>query len=315
MTQKDHLEIAKNEKDTAFTLSLDRLSIVFTEPNTESVKKTVGLLVSDHITKSYPGMQVTKNHRYEVSCKIPLPFKPNSIRHNVCFEAGPRRPGQASFRLDFNPAALSPEATLDLGVFLQGIMAEDDLIFFRAGKITRSDVALDLPGYHLADCIVRSARMQKHGVYSNRHGDPESTYLGTPRSRCIVVYDKPNEDKLDTHLRLECRVKPGILGRELAELPNPFSGVKLIPANFADAAGLDIPSQFIADSIRMGGLKRALKPLDKSAQKALRAAFTSAQSQLPSVDDLWATWPEVLKSCGLGKQLGAVPVKTYMAAA
>jgi hypothetical protein len=193
-------------------------------------------------------------------------------------------------------------------VFLDSIIDPDPVAFFRAGRVTRCDVALDLFGYHHEDLIVRSSRIQKHGVYSNRHGDIQTTYLGTPKSRRVVAYEKSFAGSSETHLRLECRLKPGFYGAQVAKLENPFSRVKLIPVDFFDPAEIGIPAQFIADSIRIGGVKRALWALDPTQRKALKKAFKGAESLLPSLDALWALWPQTLISCGLGKHLGAVPV-------
>jgi hypothetical protein len=300
---------AMSVKDMLYKLTLDRLSICFNEPNAESVQKTCGLLVSDHITKYIPGMVATANARYKVSCAIPLPSDANAIKSTVCFEAGPRRPNQPPFRLDFNPSKLSPAGLNELFGYLDGWIDENAFVFFHAGKITRCDVALDFPGYRNDDVIVRTPRLQKHGVYSNRKGDPETTYVGTPKNRRVIAYDKPFG--LDKSLRLECRLKPGILGHQVAILSNPFTGIELLPADFSDAAGLGIPAQYVADCFRIGGLKRALKPLDAAQKKALKGAYEAAKSLLPTLDSLWATWPDVLVACGLGKELGAISTKVY----
>jgi hypothetical protein len=317
MDQLKQVAINNNTSDnttatnTTEIVSLDRLTICFNEPNAESVQKSAGLLLDDHYVKAIPGMKVTKNQRYHVSCSIPFPTETNGPRHTLCFEAGPRHPGQASFRLDFNPSKFVPDAIFEFFGFLNNVIDADDLNFFRDGRITRCDVALDMPGLHVPDTIVWGRRFQKHAVYSDRRGNPETVYLGTPRSRRIVIYDKPNEDGHGTHLRLETRLKPRILGRELAQLPNPFAGLKLYPATFPDAAALGIPSQYIADSMRIGGVKRAGKPLDKSQRIALEKARAAASSLIPNLDTLWAAWPEVLKGYGLGKQLGAIPVQGF----
>jgi hypothetical protein len=129
----------------------------------------------------------------------------------------------------------------------------------------------------------------------------------------VVAYDKPNQSGIGTSLRLECRLKPGIFGHQLAQLENPFDGVELLPADFSVAAGICIPAQFIADSCRVGGIKRALKPLDAPKAKALKSAYAAAKSFIPSPDSLWATWPDVLIACGLGKELGAIPINVCKA--
>jgi len=297
-----------------FKLSLDRLSVCFKESDKESVKKTCGLILSDKVTNYIPGIIVTQNARYEVSAKIPLPSNSKGAKTTVWFEAGPRRPDQPSFRLDFNPSKLSPAGLAELMGLLAGWIAANETIFFYSGKITRCDVALDFPGHRNDEVIIRARRLQKHGVYSNRYGDPQTTYIGTPRGRRVVAYDKPNHSG-DVSLRFECRLKPGILGHQLVNLPNPFAGIELFPAAFPDAAGLGIPAQFIADSCRIGGIKRALKALDKQQAKALKNAYAAAHSLIPNLDTLWATWPDVLIACGLGNELGALPAKVYKAKA
>ena len=177
-----------------------------------------------------------------------------------------------------------------------------------AAEFTRCDIAIDLLGHRLEDVIVRSSRLQKHGVYADRYGTVQTTYLGTPRSRCVVAYDKPLEGSLVTRLRLECRLKPRCLGYQLAQLKDPFAGVQLLRAGFSEGSGIGVPAELIADSIRIGGLKRALLPLDASQRKALKKAYKDATSLLPNLDEAWAAWPDILASYGLGKELGAVPV-------
>ena len=241
------------------------------------------------------------------SCRLRLPFDATA-QETVCFEAGPTRPGQASYRLEFNPSKLSKPGLDDLIVFLNSFIDADPIEFFRGSRVTRCDVAIDLLGHRLEDVIVRSSRLQKHGVYADRYGTVQTTYLGTPRSRCVVAYDKPLEGSLVTRLRLECRLKPRCLGYQLAQLKDPFAGVQLLRARFSEGSGIGVPADFIADSIRIGGLKRALVPLDASQRKALKKAYKDATTLLPNLDEAWAAWPDILASYGLGKELGAVPV-------
>jgi hypothetical protein len=240
------------------------------------------------------------------SCRLRLPFE-GPDKETVCFEAGPTRPGQASYRLEFNPSKLSKSALDDLIAFLTSTIDPDPVEFFRGGKVTRCDVAVDLPNYRLEDVIVRTTRLQKHGVYANRYGTVQTTYLGTPKSRCVVAYDKPQEDSLVIRLRLECRLKPRCLGLQLARLENPFAGVQLLPADFSKGSGIGIPAEFITDSIRIGGLKRALVPLSAAQRNALKKAYQQAESLLPDLHEEWAAWPATLISYGLGKELGALP--------
>jgi hypothetical protein len=235
-----------------------------------------------------------------------VPFCGSASKHTVVFEAGPTLPGVSSYRLEFNPSEITKPGLNDLLPFMDGVMDEDSTVFFLGGKVTRCDTALDFGSLHMNDIILRTTRLQKHGIYSDKLGWPETTYMGTPKSRRIVAYQKLVPG--GAILRLECRVKPGCFGHQIASLPNPFKGVQLIPADFSAVAGLQIPPQFIADSMRIGGIKRALPPLTQPQRKALKHAWASAQGLIPNLDALWAKWPQALIDCGLGKHLGAIPV-------
>ena len=300
----DQHEASLSNLSEKVTLKFDRLSQCYNEPNLDFVKSTCGLLLDDHYRKTIPGLKVTANARYHVSCQIPVPFSSIDKKSVVTFEAGPRHPGMSSYRIDFNPSKLSSSGSTDFLSVLQTSIDADTTEFFKLGKVTRCDLALDFPGYHLVDVIVRSSRAQKHGLYSDRYGDPETVYCGTPRSRRVVAYEKPIEASSASCLRLECRLKPGILGHQLINLKNAFAGIDLIPEDFSVAGGLPIHHQFIADSIRLGGLKRALRPLGTAQRKQLKTAYSAASPLIPNLDVFWAQWPHALESCGLTKGLG-----------
>jgi hypothetical protein len=287
---------------------LDKLSLCFAENNPEHSLITAKMLIGDHINKSILGFSVTSNSRYKASARIPLPLVSDGVKQMVVFEAGPQRPGTASYRLEFNPSKLTAAGMTDLHVLLGTFVDADPVVFIAKSRVTRCDVALDLPGLCLQNVIVKSSGLRKHGVYSDQHGNPETVYLGTPKSRRVVAYDKQPAGGGETFLRLECRIKPQCYGYLLASLDNPFKKVRLIPADFISGVDIGIPWQFIADSIRIGGLKRALRYVDKKRQKSLKHAFAAAQSILPDPAELWAAWPQTLISYGLGKELGAIPI-------
>ena len=75
-----------------------------------------------------------------------------------------------------------------------------------------------------------------------------------------------------------------------------------------EASGIGIPAQFIADSIRIGGLNRALLPIYPPQHKMLKKAYKDAASVLPNLDEAWAAWPSTLIGYGLGEELGATPI-------
>lgn len=176
--------------------------------------------------------------------------------------------------------------------------------FFSTGRITRIDVAVDLVGFTIDDLIVLTERKQKHGVYSNRHGVPETVYLGTPRSSRVVAYTKPIGQSGQPGTRLECRCKPNCTGQEVAGLPNPFAKIRLLPTQALDCLIPHIPGQLLADSIRLRGLKRASELFDLRTRNRITAALNRSISLLPNADALWAGWHDALVGVGLGNELG-----------
>jgi hypothetical protein len=305
--------ISPTNTTTNIQIILDRLSICFNEPNKDNVKGTCGLILSDKYTKEISGMKVTANARYHVSARIPMPITYDAVeKHPVYFEAGPKMPGYPSYRLDFNPAKLTSDGIDELKCLLDSIMDPTPEEFFGKGRVTRVDIAADLNGLGLNDLIVLASRKQKHGVYSNRYGEPETVYLGTPRSARVVAYTRPTKAS-GVAIRLECRLKPRCPGEDIASLPNPFSKVTLYSVKAL--TGLGLPPQMLADSIRLRGVKPAIQGLDPKKQKMILAALDPSKSILPDASALWAGWPMALILAGLGKELGApLPFNTKQAA-
>ena len=82
-------------------------------------------------------------------------------------------------------------------------------------KLTRIDVALDLPGLSLDEVIVRSKGQRKHGVYTSQTSRLETLYLGSVKSNRTVAYTKV-KGAIEFH-RIERRMRPNIWGQELSE--------------------------------------------------------------------------------------------------
>jgi hypothetical protein len=284
---------------------LDRITICYNDSNSDNVRDTCRLLLSERYTREISGLRIRPNARYEISATIPVPFMTASAdRHPICFEAGPRRPGCPSYRLDFNPSQLSQAAIDQVKVLLDTTIDPTPEEFFSTGRITRIDAAVDLHGFTIDDLIVLTARKQKHGVYSNRYGIPETVYLGTLRSSRVVAYTKPIGQFGLLGTRLECRLKPNCTGQEVAGLPNPFATIRLLPTRPLDGLISRVPGQLLADSIRLRGLPRTLQLFELRSRNRITSALNRSISVLPNADALWAGWPDALVRVGLGEELG-----------
>lgn len=289
------------------TPKLDRLTICFSDLNAANVNATCGQLITWKTADDLPGVHVQQSPRYRVRALIPLPLHPDlPDTHNAYFEAGPWHQAMPSYRLDFNPSALTEYAITRLLCLLDTCMDATPFEFFSKGTVTRLDAAVDLPGYTLEDVIVRSTGKKKHGAYSNKDGVPETQYIGTPRSARIVCYTKPDPATGQSSLRLERRLRPKIYGLEVADLRNPFAKIELLHVDALASLGLGFPTQFFADSVRLRGLSRALEALPKDQRKAVKTLLTATPNIVPDANQIWCRWKDSLIATGLGHELGAL---------
>lgn len=169
----------------------------------------------------------------------------------------------------------------------------------RDSVFTRVDHALDIPGLSVDAILARSRGARAHGIYSNPRGTPETQYLGKTKSNQSVVYTKNTDD--GPMLRTERRTHPGCHGSELQFLPNPFRVIQMVHTDSLRPllTGM-IPDQFF-DSVRVRGFTHVLATLPPAQRRAIKAVLRDpAKSLLPSMDEVWRTWPDVLKSSGLG---------------
>jgi hypothetical protein len=308
----NNAKTSTNSATEIISYKCDKLTLCYTENDPEKSLITANMLIGDQMSKSIPGSIVISNSRYKATARIPITVDEDGNKELIVFEAGPRRPGMASYRLEFNPSKLKAFGIAQLHGVLGTLIDLDLVVFMAMAKVTRLDAALDLHGLCLENVIVKAAGLRKHGVYSDQHGNPQTVYLGTPKSRRVVAYDKDLDGDGVLSLRLECRVKPYCSGHEIASMKNPFEKVRLIPANFMAVCNLGIPDQILADGMRIGGLKRVLPHLDKKQRNLLKHAFAASISILPDPASLWAAWPETLISYGLGKELGAIPITIFV---
>jgi hypothetical protein len=186
-------------------------------------------------------------------------------------------------------------------------MHELPMLLNTTTRITRIDIALDIPGVRLADVAVRVAHAQILTPFS-RSGTLKSLYFGNPKSpHQIVAYDKADEvaeknglpQPLQPILRIETRIKAfGGKARRFSELldhENPFEDIFIVCLDQL-APHLPNPERlFFLDSVRYRGVQAALKVVPKSQRQHYWP------SSLPAPDwwspkGAWSQWPDVVNT-------------------
>ncbi|OWK18713.1 hypothetical protein AJ88_00895 [Mesorhizobium amorphae CCBAU 01583] len=185
--------------------------------------------------------------------------------------------------MEFNPARLTAQAWKDLRLFLQTTVDPTPSAFMNNGRVTRIDLAVDLPGMEVGSVIIQTTKKKKVGVYSDQSGEPQTVYLGAPTGKNrVVAYTKINKATGVKSVRVECRVNPKCHGSDLQEIANPFASITLVPTSVLDGIDLGMPPVFLADSIRLRGLARALKLLPHGKRKLVEYALVSGEALCPT---------------------------------
>jgi hypothetical protein len=220
-------------------------------------------------------------------------------------QLGARDAKTNAYRLECNPSKLGPDGRAELDTLLLSVFGEGLQDFVRKGKVTRLDVAIDLPDITTNDVIVRSSSVRKHGIYSGTTGDPETVYVG--KTSGTVAYNKVSSSQTGpiTRLRIERRLKPNCLGRDLPNIKNPFDKIRVVPTAVLKPL-LPDPADVYFDSMRIRGIHRVLKSLPRQDRLRIeRIVNDGANTLLPP--DIWNHWPRCLERSGLATRSISIP--------
>lgn len=207
----------------------------------------------------------------------------------------------SKLRLDFVPVDLGPNGMIELHVAIHTILPDGWAYVVEHGRITRIDVAIDLPDLTM-DSIQLKPKKTAHTQKWFPDGQLETIYIGKPGSNQTAIYDRSKKrEKLGQDmppcLRIERRIKPA--GMKLTNLPamkNPFTGTALLialPGPFNPQKVNDW--SMFSDSVKERGLSAALALLPKDRRAAYKT-YIEAHA-LPAWDplEIWERWKPMLE--------------------
>lgn len=273
-------------------LIIDKLSVTRANPDRQQVQNKIDALAIYCKQQRY---QHRSSDHYAIAATIPVP---TSTGLEPCIlQLGARDAKTNAYRIEYNPSKLGPDGRAELDTLLLYVFGDGLLEFVLNGKITRLDLAIDLPGITTNDVIVRSSYVRKHGIYSGTTGIPETVYVG--KTSGTVAYNKVSSSESDpiTRLRIERRLRPNCLRRHLPNIKNPFDKIRVVPTNILMPL-VPEPADVYFDSMRIRGIHRALKMLPY--QDRLRVAHVvndPTNTLLPP--DICDSWRDSLAVIGL----------------
>jgi hypothetical protein len=282
-----------------YSLSIDKISLTCSDTHPDLVERSCNQLLQTG-TSGFSGLQIRSGRRHHLQCTLPI----NGSSSSLLIQAGPRHSGISDYRFEFNPSVIGRDGLDQLRSFIDSQFETGTRHLFSNGKITRIDLALDLDGLALEQVIVRGLGSRKHSVHTGQNGEIETCYLGSGTKNRVVAYTKESEDATK-FLRLERRMKPYFNGCELRTMPNPFTKVQMVSTNslLPHLDGM-IPRQFF-DSVRMRGIGRAIAELPPKQRKSIKNVMADpSNSLMPSIEQVWDSWPDLLYQSGLGALCG-----------
>jgi len=287
--------------DRDYAISCDGFSLTYSVSNPETVRIICDCLFDLNEHDQFKGSTIKRGDRYQYRFKIPLPINHPVPTGTLVIEAGAKLTGIADLRIDFKPAKTAPNGISDMIAVLDLATPMGGQHIITNGTFTRYDIAIDIWDETVDEVLVFSKRAQKHGVYTNRRGIPQTVYMGTVRSDRTVAYSKSHKSTGQNSLRIERRIRRRCIGRDLPDMLDPFRVVQLVHTQSIMPLLDGLIPQMFFDSVRLRGLNRVLATLPSAKRRAVKAVLNDpAMSLLPSTAQIWAGWHQLLRDSGLG---------------
>jgi hypothetical protein len=281
-----------------WTLSIDKIALVTYDSIPANAIENCDRLIAAYESGQFPGAMRKTGRRHRIQLVVPVQQN-GLLSRPLLIQAEPAFVGLCDFRVEFNPALMGPAGVEQVIRILDSIFIGGGQHLLQNSIVTRIDTALDFLRLSAEKVVVRSKGKRTHGVFSNKHGHPETINLGKSKSNQTSAYNKTNDE--GSFLRLERRLNPRSAANQLALLPDPFRVVQMVHTDslLPFLEGM-IPDQFF-DSVRVRGLTHVLATLPPAQRRAIKAVLKDpAQSRLPSTEDVWRSWPLLLRSSGFG---------------
>lgn len=286
---------------------LDKISICIPITDQDERKEILGQLWD---VANLAPLGVMQAHGGSSSYRTRLRFHfrdgPHAYRHDhVRVEADPYIPKRPFLRFEWNPSKAGAEGQAEIREILSQLLPGGPARLIGEGKVSRLDVAVDLPGITPDDLIVEALRRRKRHIYIGPDGYIETLYLGSSRSNQVTVYDRAQQSKMQSiappdvpTTRIEVRLKQPGSFLKLPDIPNPFEKVKVFgPFNidFETAPAL----HSVIESSRLRGLRHALRRVPPKLRKQYRSSIEATALSSWKPDEIWSRWPQVLNALEL----------------
>ncbi len=237
-------------------------------------------------------------YKLSIAGKVPLSLSPLiwSSKTAYILQVEPKKGKQHhDLRLDINPDALTPGGLQHLREVLDAVFGAPWACWAFA-RVSRIDVAVDLPGVALTDWVWDLPRRRAREIFC-RGGKLRTLYLGAKKAIPLVVYDKAKQDPAAANgnalTRVEFRLRNlGPVG-SLAALPNPLADVEVF-----DPRKLPVPQSHRTALMalgHLGGWQAILKSFPAKTRLQFDKTYASLCAAWWDPEAIWQGWLQTLQ--------------------
>ena len=279
---------------------IDKISIVIfplNEEDRKDIQAAMYAAIEDketfHPAKRSSGFRVSRH--IAINCLVMRPY----LQFNSFKDDGP------SCRLEFNPSELGDKGLAHLHSVLTQVLPNGWDYVYDNGRISRIDIAVDLPGERMGNFIYMDASGATSQQWG-RDGKLETYYLGKPHGNQTRIYSKKKEQiaknknwNTESVVRVErtLRNQKGLTLKTLHKLSNPFKSMSLIDP-LPDAPPNEKPYMWslFRDSVKVRSLAPALALLPEKQRARYKKHLKTQFHPVWQPEAIWLNWHEALKA-------------------
>jgi hypothetical protein len=278
---------------------IDKITMTFESASDDQKKGLLQQVINmqkDLETGWHPGPRGA----YAAAARIHAPSSSSGVQQgpwateHMLVQVKPRNDTGGFTRLEWNPSKFDSDQTdylfkqldnaLDLAPSVVG-----------GGKITRCDIAVDLPGVQIGDYVFDSSRSRLRNTYY-RLFDLQTVYMGTRAKGQMCIYDKKAQtgSKGDAWTRVEMRTRPNCAASNLISIKNPLNKVQVFDVIHA---GLKIGEPHVRTLSRLMaavGVRGPLSDFPLKAAYEMAEVINASRAKFWQPSAFWAAWPLVL---------------------
>ncbi len=310
-----HTAGPKQASTAALKPFIDKISVTMTVPTVQFGKDMYephSLAQKD--IESFPRKKAPAGYRYAM--KLPIAGIAEERKWPLyAFQwvdlNGPEQPKAryiTNVRIEFVPVDLGPAGILELHAVLSSLMDGGWGCFIKHGKITRIDVAIDLPHVQMDQFLLLPTQVLTTTRWSN-NGELESIQYGKPKNSHTLIYNRAAKRESmgqspegKEGVRVERRQKGlNLKFDDLPALPFPFKGTvcdQLYPAKPDDEKKAYIWQHFLC-AVQVKGLNAALASLPPTKRTIYRKHLNHSQANWWDPDAIWGMWGPMLSDLGI----------------